>query len=203
VSDGAKEAETANKNRRKMRPTRHPILNVARQVRQYLRVGLAALIIAPVSACYTTKYLGDPPLDEAKAYFSGFTTRTYSFSHGTQISYNAPDGRTYLWYPGNSVVLPGLWYVLEEKPIRAAGIEYDQPVVLPRNSICFAYGPNTYNPVTRLGGGLECMRTTLFQERIGERQAGDVFGLATRQLVPFILSKSPTSIDALMLQARR
>jgi hypothetical protein len=107
------------------------------------------------------------------------TTMTYDPGHGTQVEYVAADGTNYLWYPGNRVVLPGHWKVDGE-------------------NICFAYGANTYNPVTHTrGGDFECWPTAAYLGTIVERAPGDVFGLKGRKAVPFALTKARTTIAAL------
>ncbi|MBL4556436.1 MAG: hypothetical protein JKP98_02155 [Rhodobacteraceae bacterium] len=41
------------------------------------------------------------------AFYGGATYKSYSRAHGTQIEYLASNGRAYLWYPGNTRVVPG------------------------------------------------------------------------------------------------
>jgi len=114
---------------------------------------------------------------------SNRTTMTFDPGHGTQIEYVAADGTNYLWYPGNRVVLPGHWK-LEGK------------------LICFQYGANTYNPVTRTqGGNFDCERLSDYTGFIVETAKGDPFGLAHRTGVPFQLTRSRTTIAALLKRA--
>ncbi len=95
-----------------------------------------------------------------KAYLSGNTHWIYDVFHGTQVEYNAPDGRTFLWYPGNTRILPGRW-------------EVRKGFIVPE--LCFLYGTNTYNPVTGLRGGKwECDTV----KRLGYIMRGDPFGLS-------------------------
>jgi len=111
------------------------------------------------------------------------TTMTFDPGHGTQVEYVAADGTNYLWYPGNRVVLPGHWK-------------------LEGANICFAYGANTYNPVTgQHGPGFECERKADYLSHIVDRAAGDVFGLKGRGTVPFVLTKTRTTIAALRAAA--
>lgn len=112
------------------------------------------------------------------------TVVTFDPGHGTQIEYYDADGSTFLWYPGNRVILPGQWK-------------------LKGKDICYRYGANTHNPVTgQSGGGWECMPSALHQSAIVETANGDVFGLAGRQKVPFRLSRKQTSIEALLKKIR-
>ncbi len=63
--------------------------------------------------------------------------------HGTQVEYYASNGKSYLWYAGNSRVVVGDWLV------QASGTSNPK--------LCHRYGANTYNPVTKKSGGsLEC-----------------------------------------------
>ena len=50
---------------------------------------------------------------EAEAFFVGKTRLVSAFNRGVQISYMAPDGSAYLWFPGNPVVLRGQWSIKE------------------------------------------------------------------------------------------
>jgi len=110
---------------------------------------------------------------------SNLTVMTYSPGHGTQVEYYDSSNHTFLWYPGNRVVLPGQW--------KTKGAD-----------ICFRYGPNTYNPATGARGAVwECMPQSLSQSTVVETAKGDVFGLSQRTRVPFSLPKRRTSIDAL------
>src|SRR5688500_2869286 len=111
---------------------------------------------------------------------AGQTIMSFDSGHGTQVEYFDKSGRTFLWYPGNRVVLPGAWKIQGE-------------------DICFAYGPNTYNPVTgQVGGNWECQDLTVNQRYAVERQAGDVFGLSTSEKPPFVLKPARTSIAKLL-----
>jgi len=174
-----------------------------------IRFVLTALLLVPVVQSAVGFEAGVrpnayPTADEARVYFSGKTTKTFSLGHGTQISYYAPNGMTYLWYPGNAVVLPGRWYIEEREPFRSTAADHKRPVMLPRNLICFVYGANTYSPVTRQpGGSPECTMVPMFQVKINERRPGDIFGLSARARAPFVLSSAgvPT-FDQLLKQMR-
>jgi hypothetical protein len=110
----------------------------------------------------------------------GYTNMTRDRSHGTQIEYVSPRGKTYLWYPGNAVILEGRWK-------------------LKGPDICFAYGANSYNPATGArGGGWECMPYKLHWGSIVERMPGDPLGLERRNKVPFKLSRTPTTLEKVL-----
>ena len=107
------------------------------------------------------------------------TQQSYSPGHGMQIEYLAADGASWLWYPGNSKVLPGEW--------KTEGAD-----------ICFRYGKNTYNPVTRhKGGGWECGPLKGYNSTLVSSTKGDIFGLAGRKKVPFDLPQKLLPINQL------
>jgi hypothetical protein len=122
------------------------------------------------------------------AFYGGATYKSYSRAHGTQIEYLASNGRAYLWYPGNTRVVPGRW-------------KTDQD---PAGNVlmCFRYGANTYNPVTRRGGGdWECQSGIAHTLMAGEVRDGDPLGLASGQ-IPFVLPRGDDiGIEAAMARA--
>jgi hypothetical protein len=108
---------------------------------------------------------------------AGYTAMTYDKGHGTQVEYLAPDGGAYL-YPLDSGIVVGAW--------KTEG-----------NDVCFRYGRNTYNPVTRkAGGSWDCTPLALHSNHVVERARGDVFGLASGKL-PFQLQRERTTIAKL------
>lgn len=110
------------------------------------------------------------------------TIMTYDPGHGTQVEYYDASGHTWLWYPGNRVVLPGEWKI---EPMGGHQL------------ICFRYGANTYNPVTgSRGKQWECMPLGNAEQAVVERKKGDVFGLSTGKL-PFVLTRTKTTIARL------
>ncbi|HQZ13360.1 MAG TPA: hypothetical protein PK286_10805 [Devosia sp.] len=109
---------------------------------------------------------------------SNVTIMTYDPGHGTQIEYFDAKGNNFLWYPGNRAVVAGRWKV-EGK------------------NICFNYGGNTYNPVTKQrGGNWECMPLALSDNGVVERAKGDIFKLSSGR-VPFALKPERTTFAAL------
>lgn len=104
--------------------------------------------------------------EEIAEKLSGKTIRTSSHAHGSQYEYFSPDGRTYLWYPSNRRIVQGEW---------KSGF----------TRICFRYGPNTYNPVTKQDGGKwDCRKFWRWSLVVKDRFDGDPFGLAESPLVP-------------------
>jgi hypothetical protein len=147
------------------------------------------LLISVVAQRLTADAQGTAALSvaEARKLLVGKTHMTFSEGHGTQVSYLRSDGVEFLWYPGNAVVLRGKWVIAEDTtdPGRYA-------------DICFQYGVNTYNPVTRTpGGNLECRPAHAYTQSTVDRSDGDVFGLAKRAAVPFDLPRERTTINEL------
>lgn len=111
---------------------------------------------------------------------AGYTQMINDGQHGTQIEYLADGGKAYLWYPGNRVILDGRW--------KREG-----------RDICFAYGENTYNPVTgHQGGGWECVSFDAYWRVLEERMPGDLFALQSRDNVPFTLDPKRTTLEKLL-----
>ncbi len=123
-----------------------------------------------------------------QAFLSNTTVRTYDLLHGNQVEYLAADGRTFLWYPGNSRPVVGQWRVKQT---------FDGA------DMCFAYGANTYNPVTRTSGGSwECGDASLYLNRTDEIVDGDPIQLGSGR-IPFALSKDNIPLGALARRAGR
>jgi hypothetical protein len=129
------------------------------------------------------------------AYIADRTRMVYGPGHGTQISYSKPDGTTYLWYPGNQIVLRGEWMTKEVTgPLRGR----EQTVV----SLCYKYGANTYNPVTgATGGDWTCLPAGIWLKDVVETRSGDVFGLSRSATPPFVLPREKTTLQALQQRA--
>lgn len=136
------------------------------------RLGLAVALLALALPAQAAQQLAD------------VTLMTYSPGHGTQVEYYDKGHHTFLWYPGNKVVVPGEW--------KMAG-----------KNLCFRYGPNTYNPVTGARGAVwECMPEKLAHQTVVDMAKGDVFGLSQRARVPFSLPARRTTIKALAKRLR-
>ena len=157
----------------------------------------------PVVAKPAAKSESNAPPKTAAEYGRRFlfnkTVRHYSPQHGTQVEYHSADGRAFLWYPGNPMILRGQWRVEEvpnvpklwEVPPGSGNI-VERTLFQP----CYRYGANTYNPVTRNHGDKwECSG---FFTGFGEARGGDLFGLARGGAVPFVLGKQRHSYDELL-----
>lgn len=114
---------------------------------------------------------------------SGATAASNSRQHGTQVEYLAPDGRSFLWYPGNRSVLDGRWKVEKN------GLGAD---------ICFVYSGRTFNPATgKSGANWECEFGGNYIVRQAEFVDGDPLGLRGGK-IPFVLSREWHTLADLM-----
>ncbi|TDR94772.1 hypothetical protein [Enterovirga rhinocerotis] len=138
---------------------------------------------------------------EARAHLADRTRVSTSGGHGMQVAYTSRDGRSYLWYPGNPMILAGRWKV-EARSVTIQRPEGSRTVSQPR--ICFQYGAETHNPVTgHRGGGWECTSYANLLFAGGQARPGDVFGLARRKAVPFVTGKQDRySLDELLRKVR-
>ncbi len=125
-------------------------------------------------------------LPEVRDHFVCKTRVSFTEEHGTQVSYMNSSGRILLWYPGNGIVLPGLWKVQEATVKNLTFV-----------ALCFQYGADTYNRVTKeRGGKWACLPADIWARSTVDGADGDVFGLEQRAsaAVPFRLSKARTTI---------
>lgn len=140
-------------------------------MRSFPRLPLALLAAALAAACTFLHPDNSKPLDSAVADYADKTILFAGGGHGYQVEYYAPDGSAYLWYPGNERTLRGAWKV-EEGELG--------------NRLCFRYGANTYNPVTKTrGDSWECVLLGDIRLMLQEEAEGDILYLATNRSVPF------------------
>lgn len=107
------------------------------------------------------------------AELSDVTTIVKQTGHGIYVEYTAPDGRLYMWYPGNFVTVGGAWGIVESySPPRA----------------CFKYY-GAYHGVTGEFEPNECVPAaqTLSNAFVVDKRQGDVFGLSSEG-VPYTKS---------------
>lgn len=98
--------------------------------------------------------------------------------HGVHVEYLSKAGRAFLWYPGNRRVVVGDWKI-------------------DGRLICFRYGPETYNLVTRRrGGSFSCSAIAAHRKIMQSQCAGDIFGLTSAR-IPCILSRHRSALVAL------
>jgi hypothetical protein len=123
------------------------------------------------------------------------TSMSFMEVHGTQVAYRRPDGTILLWYPGNTVVLPGLWKI-NMRPISRPPSEWAE--------ICHYYFTPGLNPATkRPGNEWACIPLEWLERRTVERALGDVSSLTSRRAVPFSLSREKTTISELLDAVRK
>lgn len=121
--------------------------------------------------------------EELRRFLANTTIKNWDDRHGTQIEYHSSDGQTWLVYPGNSRAVRGHWQV------QTAGEQ---------TQMCYRYGRNTYNPVTRRGGGSwECSPAilTLLSDEVVD---GDVLRLRGRGAFP---QKMPPRVNVSISEA--
>lgn len=138
-----------------------------------MRLPSLALLVLAILASSATPALAAPQI-------GGYTNMSYDAGHGSQVEYLSPKGGAWLWYPGNAQIVPGKW--------KRSGA-----------NICFAYGGNTYNPVTgKKGGDWECMDFRLWWWAVEQRVEGDPLHLEGATKVPFKLGKQRGRLDKLV-----
>jgi len=161
-------------------------------------VKLAAVAVAVSFAFGATPFAHAEPrklmgIPEAREHFVCKTRVSFTEGHGTQIAYMNSTGGVFLWYPGNPIVVRGRWR-MEEVTVKN----------LTSVALCFQYGTDTYNPVTKQRGGKwACLPADIWARGTVDGADGDVFGLERRGgAVPFRLSKERTTIADLQKNIR-
>ena len=155
----------------------------------YIRQSMTALIVLVLAGCSGSH--GVPAPDPATrdlinqiaatpeslaAFHANTTHRSFSKAHGTQIEYLAPDGRTYLVYPGNTRMVLGEWKS-RISPRRGKPAE-----------MCFRYGQNSYNPVTKQrGGSWSCTPGRVYTYLAQEIIPGDPLNMRNTRTLPQVL----------------
>ena len=110
------------------------------------------------------------------------TYLSFSQGHGFQVNYLSQDGRAWLWYPGNTGVVPEEWKL---------------DVASGQRAICWRHPSNSYNPVTKqTGGQFACQSLELSQKAVVAKLVGDPYGLSTGR-VPYPLQRcvAPTEFE--------
>ena len=85
------------------------------------RFFVLALTVLFLTGCASNE-LPSTTVEGMTGFMADRTIMTYSSGHGTQVEYSAANGRTFLWYPGNTRTVLGEWKV-EERDIRLPGGE--------------------------------------------------------------------------------
>ncbi len=118
------------------------------------------------------------PLVYANYPQSGYTYLSFSKAHGYQVNYIGSSGKAWLWYPGNSRIVPELW---------KRDIE--------RNAVCWAHPSNTYNPVTKTKGhSFMCENHTQAAKAVVSQISGDIFNLSAGK-IPYRLEKCKAPVQ--------
>ena len=108
---------------------------------------------------------------EMRQQLAGRTAKFDGPGHGTQIEYFHPNGRAYLWYPGNTAAVPSEWKVEAGATSNASAV------------ICFRYPNRSYNPITQqFGGRWECRPSTVFGVGMTALIQGDEFNLSSGRI---------------------
>lgn len=104
---------------------------------------------------------------EAADIVSGYTVLSDTTGFGNQVTYFASDGRAYLWFPGNTAVIPEEW---RSEP----------------GKLCIKHPEYSVNAVTKKRGGQwQCVFTGLWSNGVRGRLSGDVFDLSSSGKVPY------------------
>lgn len=107
----------------------------------------------------------------------GYTVATDSVGNGIQVEYFAPDGRSYLWYPGNAT---------------AVQAQYRYGLVIPRDgrpgrigTVEFLYPSTSVDMTGRRGGEWESRGISDYRVYVMASQKGDIFNLSSGK-VPYV-----------------
>ena len=147
--------------------------------------GSANMVTADMSAANKARFMNlATDADALREFFSDTTIKSWNSFHGTQIEYHAANGRTWLVYPGNTRSVLGEWKI---KPNQN------------RPQMCYRYGRNSYNPITRQWGGAWECRSVVSRLDSDEIVDGDVLKLVGRGAYPQPLpTEINISIDTVM-----
>lgn len=150
---------------------------------KYLALALAVTLAACVQG--TSNPTIDAPVPAVdtsteaalRQQLSDATLLAYSPVHGTQVEYTAPDGKAYLWYPGNPGPVVGEWTADTDGTGSAI--------------VCFKYPANTYNPETEeWGGRWWCKQGAGYVADEDHLVSGDPFNLASGR-IPYVMPSGP------------
>lgn len=139
----------------------------------------------------------------ARAFLSDKTVATYSLIHATQIEYFQPDGTAHLLYPGNAVVVRGIWLV-KERPAIFGGVDLE---------LCFTYQRDAAQNYAKLqsqgisisdvytsdqylasSDGWNCKDLEIYLWELDGAYSGDVFNLVNTRFLKRRLPKTKQTI---------
>lgn len=154
-------------------------------------------------------------IDATTARLANKTSVSNSRQHGPQASYASPDGRVFLWYPGNDTILEGEWkiraspdFLRTRNPDGTSNITRRDRLQRgktygPAAEICYRYGENTFNPATKKKGGVwECVLASLHLSKPKKFADGDTLALARGGPVPYVTDRDVETYRNLVKQAR-
>jgi hypothetical protein len=121
--------------------------------------------------------------DEVKSITENVTLRHFDEEyHGNQIEYNTIDGKTFLWYPNNKLLVVGHYKIKENK------------------IICFNYNGKVKNHITgEIGGVWNCQEIISYFNRIKEFKNSNVFNFYEDKKIPYVLNRFPEeTIESLL-----
>ncbi|RHX86632.1 hypothetical protein [Leptospira stimsonii] len=106
------------------------------------------------------------------------TLRLFDVSHGNQIVFFSLDGRTFLWYPGQTTMINGYWKVIKNR------------------LLCLYYTDQILPSTTEPNDDWNCFPLHLYKSNIQESASGNRYDLAWNGKTPFILLRYPeTNFD--------
>ena len=128
-------------------------------------------------------------------------TWRYAFAGTSHVYYTSADGRVYLWSPDAPRLFAGDWKVDTRPPMRGRSQEATAQQI---TIVCFRYPQEAVHPVMKQGRSDEwyCPPAGSFLYDVKESLAGDVFGLATRSDVAFVLGRHGTTLASLRARLR-
>jgi hypothetical protein len=124
----------------------------------------------------------------AADYYSNRTALIVSPVTGTSVIHFVKRGRAYLWAAGSKEFIEGRWSTLPDG-------------ALPERA-CFHFGRERYSPLTGTSGTrMNCVPWASLGDAIVEQLDGDVFGMRTCRVAPFVLGQGRTSLSSLAKKA--
>lgn len=109
--------------------------------------------------------------------FGGNTVVYYGGGHGIQVEYYSRNGRSQLWYPGNSKTLPGWWKQQSDG-----------------QEVCYRHPSYARNPVSgKNEGDWKCKSAVPTRLGVVANCSGDPFKLASGK-IPFVLKKGRSQL---------
>ena len=155
-------------------------------------ITLSACTFGPSAQSLQADPEASPTLETAQTVFSNRTRVTHNSWYGTQIEYHHPDGRSFLWFPGNKSAVPANW---EVRPFSFGAGSHE---------ICWQYPTSSKNAVTGVrGGNWECYPDSVYNADLTSALVGDPFGLASMEVPYQIPDKQNYTAEQLMIASQK